>query len=54
MPKVYPFETPPSKYYYTFGSNIGIYPTPTEVKVIRIHYVYDPTTLATNDVIALY
>ena len=48
MPTVYPFETPPSKYYYTYGTNIGIYPTPTEVKVIRVHYVYDPTTLSAD------
>ena len=28
------------KFYYQWGHNvIGIYPTPTEVKTIRIHYV---------------
>ena len=48
MPTVYPFETPSAKYYYSFGDNIGIYPTPTEIKVIRMHYIYTPTTLAAD------
>ena len=50
MPSIYPFETPPSKYFYTYGTVIGIYPTPDDALTagLRIHYVYDPTTLASN------
>jgi hypothetical protein len=45
MATVYPFETPSAKYVYQYGKYIGVYPTPTEVKVLRIHFVYDPDTL---------
>ena len=50
MPTLYTFETPPSKYYYTFGNNIGIYPTPESALSagVRIHYVYVPTTLSAD------
>ena len=27
------------KYYYQWGDDIGIYPTPTEIKILRVHYV---------------
>ena len=33
------------KYYYQWGDSIGIYPTPTEVKTIRVHYIRKPKTL---------
>tara|TARA_R100000234_G_C4928196_1_gene147256 strand:+ start:83 stop:451 length:369 start_codon:yes stop_codon:yes gene_type:complete len=33
------------KYYYQWGDNIGFYPTPTEVKSFRVHYVKKPKTL---------
>ena len=45
MPSVYPFNSALSKYIYQWGDTIGIYPTPTEIKVIRIHYVYKPDAL---------
>tara|TARA_Y100001973_G_C5207488_1_gene342641 strand:- start:5819 stop:6160 length:342 start_codon:yes stop_codon:yes gene_type:complete len=51
MPTLYPFETPPTKYYYTFGKVIGVYPTPeTALSAgIRVHYVYTPTTLSEDN-----
>lgn len=34
------------KFYYQWGANtIGIYPTPTEAKTIRIHYVAKTTEM---------
>ena len=38
------------KFYYQWGNNIiGIYPTPTEVKTIRIHYVGEVTDMIKGD-----
>ena len=50
MPTVYPFETPPTKYYYTYSSVIGVYPTPEEALTagLRVHYIYKPTVLAAD------
>lgn len=50
MPTLYPFETPPTKYYYTFGNIIGVYPTPESALSagIRVHYVYEPTTMSSD------
>ena len=36
------------KYYYQYGDDIGIYPTPNEAKTLRIHYVREPLTLQDN------
>ena len=33
------------KYWYQWGDNFGIYPTPTEVKTVRLHYVKKPLTI---------
>ena len=49
MANVYPFTgTTSGKMYYQFGETIGIYPTPSEVKTIRMHYVRDPLTVTTS------
>lgn len=45
MADVYPFSSPSSKVFYQFGDEIGIYPTPNQVKTFRVHYVKKPTTL---------
>ena len=37
------------KFYYQWGNNIGIYPTPTEVKTIRIHYIGDVENMERSD-----
>ena len=36
------------KYYYQYGNEIGIYPTPNEAKTLRIHYVREPLLLQRN------
>ena len=45
MPSVYPIDSESAKYLYQWGKYIGIYPTPTEIKPIRMHYVRKPLTL---------
>lgn len=38
------------KFYYQWGNDIiGIYPTPTEVKQIRVHYVADVQDMEKGD-----
>ena len=48
MSHLYPFTSPPGKYFYQYADNIGIYPTPTESKTIRMHYVRSPLTITTS------
>jgi hypothetical protein len=38
------------KYYYQWSNEIGIYPTPTEIKVLRLHYVKKPKILVQGSV----
>ncbi len=38
------------KFYYQWGRDvIGVYPTPTEVKKIRIHYISDVSDMVKGD-----